>query len=419
MHALGLVKLAVAQVEHRFFSRGFEGADVIRFHKEADLLGTPREAILVFRDGVLVAANRRGLKAMALDRRALGKTRQDEVAQIEGTRLTGRDGESFMMAARPARVMVQGTSLPEGPKPYFVAATQEAMRKAVRLADANIPLLVQGETGVGKEIFARELHRHTSRSGKPFVAINCAALPEALIESELFGYADGAFTGARRQGRKGLIEQADGGILFLDEIGDMPLAMQSRLLRVLQDREVMPLGGKATKVDFLPVCATHRPLKALVEAGQFRPDLYFRLAHFVIELPALRTLEGKADIIGALWRQLGAPRQGIVLSAQAEAMLVAYAWPGNFRQLAATLRAVLALAEPGAVVDVGDLPTEMQVAAPGFAGERLDDITDEAIRRALAASGGNVSKAARALGVDRSTLYRRVIWKAPPSDLKH
>ena len=311
-----------------------------------------------------------------------------------------------MTAPPPPARIVAGLELREGPKPYFTTETQTALRKAVRLADAGIPLLIQGETGTGKEVFAREMHRHTVRSGKPFVAINCAALPESLIEAELFGYADGAFTGARKQGREGLVQQANGGILFLDEIGDMPLSLQSRILRVLQDREVMPLGGgKPTKVDFLPVAATHRPLKQLMEEGRFRPDLYYRLAHYVVEMPALRELPGKPEILRALWRQAGGLREGVTLSLAAEEKLLAYAWPGNFRQLAGVVRAMLALAEPGQALGPEDLPVEISAqqgmaatAAPAQTAATLDATTDEAIRQAIVAAGGNVSRAARALG---------------------
>jgi len=419
LHALGLVRLAAEQVEHRFFARGFEDCEIVRFQKEADLLGTPREAILVFRDGKLIAGNRRAMKLFSLDRRAFGtQRREDLLLGDEGTlrsgTVTSLAGDTFAAARPVARVLVRGAEFRETPKAYFTTETQAALRRAVKLADAGIPLLIQGETGAGKEVFAREMHRHTARSGKPFVAINCAALPESLIESELFGYADGAFTGARKQGREGLVQQADGGILFLDEIGDMPLSLQSRMLRVLQDREVMPLGGgKPTKVDFLPVAATHRPLKQLVEQGAFRPDLYYRLAHYVVELPALRDLPGKPDILHAIWRH-AAGRDGITLSPDVEQRLLAYSWPGNFRQLAGVVRTLLALAEPGKPIGIDDLPAEItsQPIAPATIPEAtLGAITDEALRRAVANAGGNMSRAARTLGIDRSTLYRRVVWK--------
>jgi transcriptional regulator of acetoin/glycerol metabolism len=196
----------------------------------------------------------------------------------------------------------------------------------------------------------------------------------------------------------------------------MPLSLQSRILRVLQDREVMPLGGgKPTAVDFLPVAATHRPLQQLVAEGRFRPDLYYRLAHYVVELPALRDLPGKPEILHALWRQTGAMRDRVTLSAAAEAALLSYSWPGNFRQLAGAVRAMLALADPGVELQLADLPVEIRspvFSAPiDLPGVTLNDLTDEAIRRAIDTAGGNVARAARALGIDRSTLYRRVLWK--------
>ena len=167
----------------------------------------------------------------------------------------------------------------------------------MRVLNAGVAVLLQGETGSGKEVFARALHAASQRGKGPFVAINCAALPESLIESELFGYEEGAFTGAKRKGHMGKLREADGGVLLLDEIGDMPLPMQARLLRVLQEREVTPLGGStAYKVDFAVVCASHRDLPALVAAGEFRADLFYRLQDFVVHLPPLRE---HSDLAGA------------------------------------------------------------------------------------------------------------------------
>jgi transcriptional regulator of acetoin/glycerol metabolism len=183
---------------------------------------------------------------------------------------------------------------------------------------------------------------------------------------------------------------------------------------VLQDREVTPLGGsKSTKVDFLPICATHRPLRELVAAGQFRADLYYRLAHFVVELPALREIATRGEILSTVWRQLtgGAGPQ---LSAAAETALAHYHWPGNFRQLVSTMRTLAALAHPGETVGVDDLPTDLRNdPRPDEGALRLDDITDNALRQALKTAGGNVSRAARTLGVDRSTFYRRSITRSP------
>ncbi|WP_241134763.1 sigma-54-dependent Fis family transcriptional regulator, partial [Achromobacter xylosoxidans] len=290
----------------------------------------------------------------------------------------------------------------------FDAATLGALARAVHLSDAGVSILLQGETGAGKEVFARQLHARSRRAAGPFVAVNCAALPESLIESELFGYEDGAFTGARRQGSKGLLRQAHGGVLFLDEIGDMPLALQSRLLRVLQSREVSPLGAaRPVPVDFTLVCATHRPLAHEGADAPVRADLYFRIAEYTVTLAPLRQRADLRELLRAQWAAQGA---GPVLPAGIEETLVRYAWPGNYRQLAAVLRTLHVLAGASGVVEHDMLPADIRGApaqppAPPVAS--LQAMADDAIRAALAAHGGNVSAAARALGVHRSTLYRR------------
>ncbi|MGN6151881.1 MAG: sigma-54-dependent Fis family transcriptional regulator, partial [Lysobacteraceae bacterium] len=297
--------------------------------------------------------------------------------------------------------------------PFFDAACATALERARRVLDAGLPVLVQGETGSGKEVFARALHARSARAGKPFVAVNCAALPEGLIEAELFGYEEGAFTGARRQGSPGLLRQAQGGVLFLDEIGDMPLALQPRLLRVLQERELSPLGGgKPVKLDFDLICATHCDLDAAMEAGRFRADLFYRIAHHRVRLVPLRESADRGDIVDALWRRVANGRR---LSAEARAALAAHRWPGNLRQLDACLRTLVALSDPGECVGMDALPVELQaqvahgVAAPRPGGiAHLELLEETAMRDALAACGGNVARAARLLGVNRSTLYRRV-----------
>ncbi|OZI31915.1 hypothetical protein CAL29_29095 [Bordetella genomosp. 10] len=344
-----------------------------------------------------------------------------------------------------ARAVARGRAAPS-PSYWFDPATLGELARTVRLLDAGVAVLLQGETGVGKEVFARQMHQRSARAGGPFVAVNCAALPETLIESELFGYEDGAFTGARRQGSKGLLRQAHGGVLFLDEIGDMPLPLQARLLRVLQAREVTPLGGgRAVPVDFALICATHQALDigaghgdgigaagaagmgamagaggistaraapALAVSGPVRSDLYFRIAEYTVRLPALREHADRAAIVRALWRASGnAPDAGPRLPADVMRLLADYAWPGNFRQLSTTLRTLRVLAGDEDVrVDMlsadirGALPVLDRDAAAGT----LQGQTDAAIRAALQACGGNVSQAARRLGVHRSTLYRRV-----------
>ncbi|MFN7976634.1 MAG: sigma-54-dependent Fis family transcriptional regulator [Vicinamibacterales bacterium] len=439
-HALGLVALAVDQIEHRYFDRGFEAHHVVRCHTEGALLGTAREGVLVFdTQGRLAAANRYGLGLLGLDWGAVQTARYGEIFDGDmvdaraGTRLRTSSG-----AVLHARVQAPGGvrrgATPAGHglrdthrvEPVFSDATRTLIGQATRLLNAGIPVVIEGETGTGKELAARRIHADSDRRLGPFVAVNCAALPDSLIESELFGYEEGAFTGARRHGARGYLREAHGGVLLLDEIGDMPPALQARLLRVLQEREVTPLGGsRPVPVDVAVVCATHRNLPAMVEAGTFREDLYYRLAQYRITLPPLRTLdlEARAEIVDTLWRRADAPAP--VLDDDARLALASFAWPGNFRQLTATLRAMRVLADlrPDAADSVGldAVPPEIRArvaprvpatasagaasatdAAPGD----LRALADDAIRRALDACGGNVSRAARLLGVNRSTIYR-------------
>lgn len=422
-HAMGLVRLAVEQIEHRFFNRAFEEMTVVRFHRSADLLGTAREGVLVFDGEKLVAGNRRALHLVGLDRKALRKATSEEIfaeaaLAVDNGVLRSRNGERFFAAVSQPRatpLRVTGTvsrdlrARHEGP--ILSAETQADLAKGIRLVNAEIPLLIAGETGAGKEVFARHLHAKTSRAGKPFIAINCAALPESLIEAELFGYEAGAFTGAKKSGARGLVQQAEGGILFLDEIGDMPLALQSRLLRVLQDKEVAPLGGGAPqKADFVPIAATNRDLQAMVEAGTFRADLYFRIAQYTITLQSLAERSDRPALIEALWSQV-AQRHGKLPKPVLE-QLAAYHWPGNFRELVGCLRAMAALNDPGEPITISSLPAMTEKPPePSLPDGDMENMTEVAMRRAIARHNGNLSAAARALGVDRSTLYRRYVWK--------
>ncbi len=232
--------------------------------------------------------------------------------------------------------------------------------RAARVVDKQISVILEGETGVGKEFVAQALHNSRKKKG-PFIAVNCAALPETLIESELFGYAPNSFTGAHSKGKKGLIEQANGGTLFLDEIGDMPLALQARLLRVLAEREVMAVGAtKPVSVDISIISASHRKLKDLVEAGQFRQDLYYRLNGFVLRIPALREREDKSWVIRQI-ASLVSESQPLRLSKKAEAALCQYYWPGNVRELINVFELCLALGD-GDIVEFEDLPEQITIA---------------------------------------------------------
>lgn len=424
---LELVRAAVDLIEHRLFEQAYEQHAVLRLHVDHAGLGAPGEGLLAFQGDLLIGANRRALQALGLAPTALGVYRYGDVFDGDmergpdaAGRVQARSGAVYHARLRwprsrapqaPARPALPPATGARPATPNFDAATLGALARAVHLSDAGVSILLQGETGVGKEVFARELHARGKRASGPFVAVNCAALPESLIESELFGYEEGAFTGARRQGSKGLLRQAHGGVLFLDEIGDMPLVLQSRLLRVLQTREVSPLGAaRPVSVDFALVCATHRPLAHEGPDAPVRPDLYFRIAEYTVTLEPLRARADRLELLRGLWAAQGA---GPVLPADIEAILAAYAWPGNYRQLVAVLRTLHVLAGPAGMVDMDMLPADIRsaaaVAQPVGDAEpaNLQAMTDAAIRDALAAHGGNVSRAARALGVHRSTLYRR------------
>jgi len=312
------------------------------------------------------------------------------------------------------------------------------VERALKIANRDIPAMLLGETGTGKEAFARAIHDYSERHLKPFVALNCAAIPENLIESELFGYRDGAFTGARTKGARGKILQSDGGTLFLDEIGDMPLQLQSRLLRVLAEGEVLPLGAEtATPVQLHIICATHQNLPELVRQGRFREDLYYRLNGAVFLLPPLREREDIGDVIAKVLLEEAAAmeRPELQLDSDARAALMRHAWPGNIRQLRHAMRYACAIAD-GNALRIEHFPADLFTAPGGFAKpaplaaqaadsplaartappprqEPLDLSDAEAALRArmvevLQRNHWQVTVSARELGMSRATFYRKL-----------
>ncbi len=294
-------------------------------------------------------------------------------------------------------------------------AMQALLKRTARFARSDAPVAVLGETGTGKEVIARILHANSARASRPFVAVNVAALPAELLESELFGHGKGAFTGAS-SGRQGLFEAAHEGTLFLDEIGEMPLPLQAKLLRALQDGEVRRVGeNQAFAVDVRIVCATHRDLAERVRAGAFREDLYYRLKVLTLEVPPLR--ERRKDIVPLAQYFLGQEKTSARrFSPQAAEVLLAHAWPGNVRELENVVKHGAALAT-GAEVDKADLPEEIwRARSANEAAQRrepavhktLAEIEREHILRVLDACGGAQSEAARVLGVARNTLWRKL-----------
>lgn len=291
---------------------------------------------------------------------------------------------------------------------------QAIKARARRIAPLDLPVLLLGETGAGKELFARALHRAGRCSKGPFVAVNCGALTRELLASELFGYAEGAFTGARRGGLPGKFEQADGGTLFLDEIGEMPLDMQPHLLRVLQDGIVVRLGDtKERKVSVRIVTATNRDLLAEATAGRFREDLFHRLCVVSLGLPALRERPGDIEAVISYLNLRFAQKYGCppkILDPSVLESLLHYRWPGNIRELQNVFEAMFALSD-GDSIEFALLPAHIACGASmpkahlATATGSLEDVEREAVRAAIEHANGNLSKAARALGIARSTLY--------------
>ncbi|MCD2179561.1 sigma-54-dependent Fis family transcriptional regulator [Rhizobium sp. C1] len=347
----------------------------------------------------------------------------DELASLtraslpQDRRIAVRDGSLLYAHAIEPQQRVSGVAIARAARPIpalarlggSVPGIDALRRKVEKLAPSRLPILLQGQTGTGKEYLARIVHEASGVSGR-FVAVNCAAIPEQLIESELFGYTPGAFTGALAKGRKGLIEEAEGGTLFLDEIGDMPFAAQSRLLRVLAEGEVLPVGGsEPRKVDFRVVSASHRPLADMVAAGTFREDLYYRLNAAVLALPPLCEREDFPWLLDRLLEKHSRPGRPLRLAGAARLLILNHRWPGNIRQLDNAIAFAAALCDDG-LIEVEDLPDQLaQRADPSGSTNETGHGRDEAdLRAVLAACKGNVSEAARRLGIDRTTLHRRM-----------
>ena len=477
-HTLALVRMSAQMIENHLFNTEFAEAIRLQFHARAEFIGTLYEGLAAFStDGTLLCANRSALFQFGAP---LAELQRREFEALFGQpfaafmqQLMRAPGEPFTLAlpsgvrviaratpgaATSGVAMLARAAAPEASRaPYAPAPLQAkapnadtapqptlteldtgderlaaALQRVARVRGRDIPVLVLGRTGTGKEWLARALHRDSPRRDGPFVALNCAALPDTLIEAELFGYEDGAFTGAKRRGSAGKIAQAHGGTLFLDEIGDMPLAQQVRLMRVLQERAVVPLGGtRAVPVDLRIVCATHRDLRAMIAEGTFREDLYYRINGLVVTLPSLAE---RTDLDALVARMLeivrrevpGAPTR---ITPAVRACFARCRWPGNLRQLASTLRTAAIMAEGEDAIDMEHLPEDLMhdcdpasecaqqcgnATADGEASDaerepaRLSVWQSRLIEETLARHSGNVSAAARELGLARNTVYRHL-----------
>jgi sigma-54 dependent transcriptional regulator, acetoin dehydrogenase operon transcriptional activator AcoR len=452
-HTLALVEMAAQNVENRTLLSACRDLHVVRFHRCAEFVSTPGEGVLAFDDhGVIKGVNRAALTL--LGQRAHESVCGQRVEQVLETNLATltriaaqRDYRAEALSPKisqrrwfatvhapvdaPRRTQVpvnggaDGAVLEARGSLDCLYSSDPTMMHNVevlrRVIDRDISVLLLGETGTGKGFCARAIHNASNRADKPFVTVNCAAIPETLIESELFGHKAGAFTGAAREGGVGRILQANGGTLFLDEIGDMPVALQTRLLNVIEDREVMPLGAsKVVSVDVRVISATqHHPLD-LIAKGQFREDLYYRLNGITVRLPPVRQRSDSTELINKLLRG-EAGTAGIEIEPALMERLAHYSWPGNVRQLRNVLRTMLALrtGERLTLADfneewlAGAAPEEASIgegeAALDADGESvLSGAEREALRRMLESCQWNVSAAAARLHISRRTIYRKI-----------
>jgi sigma-54 dependent transcriptional regulator, acetoin dehydrogenase operon transcriptional activator AcoR len=495
-HTMALVKMSARMIENHWMNEDYRHVMRLHFHGRAEFIGTLMEGILaVSPEGKVIGANRGALDQLGLSGAAL---RMHSLVSLFGTTvgaLVDRfraplatplavhtpQGRCLHLVARfkapawqpvvapehhvqptaaPALRPAQATAVPEpstgmqalNSGDAQIAALTEKIRRVI---DRCIPILILGETGTGKELLARAIHQDSQRARQPFVAVNCASIPDTLIEAELFGYEEGAFTGARRKGAVGKIVQANGGTLFLDEIGDMPLPLQAHLLRVLQERQVTPLGSsKAVAVDVAIVCATHRNVREMIAAKAFREDLYYRLNGLTVRMPALRE---RSDLLTLAQRIISSqtaadhPARTLTLSAPVVQLLQRFGWPGNVRQLFNVLRTACVMAAGESVITREHLPDDFleealrlpalalpaQAALAALAShvdtrasepavlsagavaastvepaQTLGDIEIDVIQRSVDAAGGNISEAAKRLGISRNTIYRRLRWTA-------
>ncbi|UZE20003.1 sigma-54-dependent Fis family transcriptional regulator [Pseudomonas sp. B21-054] len=438
-HTLGMVKMMSQTVENRLILNLFRGEHFqLTFNTGLNNLDSQWAGLLIFDEsGQVLSANRRADNLLGL---SLSRVSIESLFKVSLLELLNQpDGLPFALQAsgsnrfqcllrRPNQVSIKARVFTEpAPSPvpgnastislntlhFGDSRVEKAVRQAERLLEKDIPLLIHGETGVGKEVFVKALHQASSRCKQPFIAVNCAAIPAELVESELFGYEKGAFTGANQKGSIGLIRKADRGTLFLDEIGDMPLPTQARLLRVLQERCVQPVGSaELFPVDIRIISATNRSLREQVQLGRFREDLYYRIGGLTLELPPLRERSDKQALFKRLWEHHREPTQWAGLSREVLDLFERHPWPGNLRQVSSVLQVALAMAEEQPIraehlPDDFFVDLEMEpVETPEPLTVDLNDIED--LNRQLQAVGGNISHLARRLGVSRNTLYKRL-----------
>jgi transcriptional regulator of acetoin/glycerol metabolism len=455
-HTMALVNMSAHLISRWNFLNEFSQSWILRFHSRPEFVGLLHEALIAI-DGAgnVLAVNESALLQLGCSTRnslvgepierffqfdfaTLERRARFEPSTIWPVRDLAHGRRFFAIARAPLRPASRTLELPA---PSTADGAQQArgqhhvgedpqMRKNLtfgrQLFAKQVPILLLGATGTGKEAFAKALHHSGLWYDKPFVTVNCAAIPESLIESELFGYTRGAFTGAVKEGRVGKILQSNGGSLFLDEIGDMPLMLQTRLLRVIEEREIVPLGSdQAIPVALHVISATHRDIRQMIQEGEFREDLYYRLNGITLHLPLLRDRADKADLIRTLLQEENSDQDSIEIAEDAFQRLLDYSWPGNIRQLRNALRTASALCRDG-IIRISNLPQEIlhtetraiappsvdgggdAPAAPNLPSAALRDAECAALLRELERMHWNISRTAQALGISRNTLYRKI-----------
>ncbi len=454
-HTLGMVRLLSQSVENRLIVRQL-GRDhfILTLNTTADNIDSPWSGMIALdQNGRVIASNQRAdqllgeslsgrnLSSLFIENRNLilnhSHNTPIQLTTSKRVRLSGllkRPASLDSATAKPARATPHARSSVQGLAGVSLGdiehgdpVVRRCVDQAGKVLQRGIPILVCGETGVGKEVMVKALHKTSERCSQPLVSVNCAAIPPELVESELFGYEAGAFTGARAQGSLGLIRKADKGILFLDEIGEMPLAAQSRLLRVLQEREVTPVGStERIPVDILLVSATNRPLSHRINNGEFRADLYYRINGLSVEVPPLRDRVDRCELIRRIYREHRDDSQSDTLGTEVMAALENHPWPGNIRQLVNIIRVAIAVAD-GEDVQLWHLPADFLAdygnqkeaeRKPVFDASSFsespqanDNSRNDTMNQTLVVYRqcmGNVSRAARELDVSRNTLYKRL-----------
>ncbi len=450
-HTLVLVNMSAQMIENRLFLHRFRDAFVVRFHSRPELVGMWSEGIIALDPaGAIIAADRNALFQLGCkSARDLVDAPLERVFNISLPTLIQRShkqsfhplpirearhgGRFFAVAHAPESKGGTGvTHVALRGEPSTPTASRSALDElhfgdplmarnieaAKRILSRDIPMLLLGETGTGKELFARAVHAASERADKPFVAVNCGSMPEAEIQNELFGCRPGGMTATTGKGQPGKIVQADGGTLFLDEIGDLPCALQARLLHVLEEREVIAPGAKAPiKVGIRLVSATHCKLDEKIRRGEFREDLFYRLQGLMLTLPRLADRADKRALIRHIFAQEAAAAPKASLGEELIDALCTHQWPGNIRQLRNVLRAMIAL-RASDLLELADLPSDYglrprpaQPAAPAPETDSLNPLgraEREALLRELDLEHGNISHVARKLGIGRNTLYRKM-----------